>query len=75
MNKPKADLTPEELEEREKHEFQTGPLSANGFIILIYQDELWYDPEQMAQESPLELDSYNNPFGVSFESIWVKSEN
>ena len=22
MNKPKADLTPEELEEREKHEFQ-----------------------------------------------------
>ena len=27
MNKPKADLTPEELEEREKHEFQTGPLS------------------------------------------------
>ena len=23
----KADLTPEELEEREKHEFQTGPLS------------------------------------------------
>ena len=27
VNKPKADLTPEELEEREKHEFQTGPLS------------------------------------------------
>merc|ERR1712037_946653 len=27
MNKPKAELTPEELEEREKHEFQTGPLS------------------------------------------------
>ena len=27
INKPKADLTPEELEEREKHEFQTGPLS------------------------------------------------
>ena len=32
MNKPKADLTPEELEEREKHEFQTGPLSAKWFI-------------------------------------------
>ena len=27
MNKPKSELTPEELEERERHEFQTGPLS------------------------------------------------
>ena len=27
VNKPKSELTPEELEERERHEFQTGPLS------------------------------------------------
>ena len=27
QNKPKSELTPEELEEREKHEFQTGPLA------------------------------------------------
>merc|ERR1712157_125090 len=27
MNEPKSELTPEEMEEREKHEFQTGPLS------------------------------------------------
>ncbi|KAK2114079.1 Small nuclear ribonucleoprotein Sm D2 [Saguinus oedipus] len=77
LNKPKSEMTPEELQKREEEEFNTGPLSFHRHCNMVLENmkEMWTEVPKSKKSKPVNKDHYISKIFLCGDSVIAVLQN